>query len=132
MSIDGKAVAFTAAATDYLCFTAEEAGSTIKLSKNGSPPAVLLQKSTDGQNWSTYSINETITLNNVNDTVYFKATGVNQKFSTGTSSYYKFVMTGRIAASGNVNSLLNENYNEVTTLPTYAFNYLFSDCSSLT
>ena len=42
--------------------------------------------------------------------------------------YKKFVMTGSIAASGNVMSLLNFS----DTLPDNAFNRLFKDCTSLT
>lgn len=46
--------------------------------------------------------------------------------SSGT--YKQFVMTGSIAASGNIMSLLNFS----TTLTTYVFYKLFNSCSSLT
>jgi hypothetical protein len=41
---------------DYLCFTANTAGSTVALNKTGSPTAVTLETSTDGANWSSYTI----------------------------------------------------------------------------
>ena len=50
---------------DYLCFTANTAGSKVTLNKTGSPTAVTLETSTDGINWSTYTIGSTITLSNI-------------------------------------------------------------------
>ena len=40
---------------DYLCFTANTAGSTVQLWKNWSPTPVTLETSTDWENWSTYT-----------------------------------------------------------------------------
>ena len=63
---------------DALCFTAEEAGSTVKLTNSNSPnnyPEVHLQTSTDGKSWTPYNIDNVITLTNVGDKVYFKAKG---------------------------------------------------------
>jgi hypothetical protein len=50
---------------DYLCFTANTAGSTVKLIKNGSPTTVTLETSTDGNTRTTYTIGDTITLSNI-------------------------------------------------------------------
>ena len=94
---------------DALCFTAQEPGSTVKITKNGSAPAVNLQTSTDGNSWTPYTVGDVITLANVDDKVYFKAVGSNSTMGTSSSNYNKFVMTGKIAASGNVNSLLEED-----------------------
>lgn len=44
---------------------------------------------------------------------------------------HKFIMTGRIAASGSINTLLSKD-GIVTNLDTFAFFNLFQDCTSLT
>ena len=121
---------------DALCFTAEEPGSTVKLTKSGSAPDVNLQTSTDGSSWTPYAVNDVITLTNVDDKVYFKAVGSNERIATNTDNYNKFVMTGKIAASGNVNSLLEEDEETARTISLagkdYCYYNMFSDCTSLT
>ena len=137
MSINGREVNFgqEPVACDALCFTAEEAGSTVKINANGSAPAVNLQTSTDGGSWTPYTVGNTITLANVGDIVYFKAVGSNEKMASGISDYNNFVMTGTIAASGNVNSLLEEDEETARTMSMVAdccYANLFYQCSSLT
>ena len=60
-----------------LCFTAEQANSTVHLDKNGSPDAISLETSTDGSAWTDYSwsgnTGDTLTLANVGDKVYMRA-----------------------------------------------------------
>ena len=86
-----------------LTLTALTAGSKVTLNKVGSPPSVELEYSTGGA-WSTYTIGTEITLASAGD--YIKFRGDNNTFSTTLSDYYKFVMSGTIAASGNVMSLV--------------------------
>ncbi len=38
----------------WLCFTAEEAGSTVRLRKAGSPTSVNIETSTDWSTWTDY------------------------------------------------------------------------------
>ena len=52
-----------------LCFTAQEPGSTVKIARNGAAPNVNLQTSTDGISWTPYTVEDVITLNNVDDEV---------------------------------------------------------------
>ena len=147
---------------DALCFTAQEPGSKVGLIKLGSAPAVKLQTSTDGRSWTPYVVGNLITLENAEDKVYFKAVGQNYRISTSSKNYNRFAITGKIAASGNINSLLEEDeetartislveryycyYNifincteltqapelPSTTLARYCYNYMFSGCTSLT
>ena len=121
---------------DWLCFTAQEAGSTVKLTKVGSAPDVNLQTSTNGSSWTPYAVEDTITLANVNDKVYFKAVGSNSAMGSQTSNYNMFVMTGKIAASGNVNSLLEEDEETARTMSLaekrYCYARMFRGCTSLT
>ena len=122
-----------ASAQDYLCFTANTAGSTIKLKKSLSPTEVTLQTSTDGTTWSDYTIGTDITLANAGDKVYFRnasedVTGI----TTDSRNYYYFDMSGSIAASGNVMSLIDKSC-QVTAISTDGcFRRLFYKCSALT
>ena len=87
-----------------LCFTAEEAGSTVKMVAEGSAPTVSLEYSTDGNTWSPFEVGSTtVTLANIGDKMYMRATSAgNTGMGTSLSNYNKFVMTGKIAASGNI------------------------------
>lgn len=113
-----------------LCFAANTAGSTVKLTKTWSVTAVTLETSTDGSTWNTYTINSVITLSNIWDKVYFRNTSETDTwFSTGWSSYYQFVMTWSIAISWEVTTLLNKNWTD--TLSNFCFFRLFYYCTSL-
>ena len=138
LKIDGRPIAFVTepVASDALCFTAQEAGSTVKLHKVGSASDVNLQTSTNGSSWTPYTVEDVITLANVDDKVYFKAIGSNTKMGNNQFSYRNFVMTGKIAASGNVNSLLEEDEDIARTMSLagkdFCYNYMFKGCTSLT
>ena len=121
-------------APDYwgLCLTAEEAGSTVALTKTNSPPAVTLETSRDGLVWTPYTIGDTITLANVGDRIFFASgDGGNTRLSTGGGNRHTFTFSGRIAASGNTMSLLNRNEALTEISGTYALAYLFDNCTSL-
>lgn len=112
-----------------LTFTALEAGSTVQLTKNGSPDGISLEYLTNGGNtYNSYTIDQTITLSNIGDSVKFR--GNNSTFSKSASAYYKFVMSGSIRANGDITSLLNSIGGDCT-LSNYCFNYLFDNCTSL-
>ena len=116
----------------HLCFTANTAGSTIKLSKTWSPTAVTLETSTDWDNWSTYTIWDTITLSNIWDKVYWRnASETTTWFSIASASYYRFLMTGSVATSWDVTSLINKNLS-TQLISAHNFDKLFYQCTSLT
>ena len=90
-----------------LCFTAEEANSTLHLDKVGTPNAISLETSNDeGVTWTDYSLTDstgdTLTLANIGDKVYMRAKTENKTIGSSNSNYYQFKMTGKIAASGNI------------------------------
>jgi hypothetical protein len=119
-----------------LCFTAEEAGSTVTMTTRGnSPPTVTLETSYDGEIWEPFTVNiTTIMLPAVGDKVFFRAgEGGNQCLGLSRAIYNYFVMTGRVAASGSIMSLLN-GINPTFEIPdnNYCFAYLFNNCASLT
>ena len=93
-----------------------------------------LQYSFDGETWTPYAIGDTLTLSNVGDKVYMKSVGSNEGMASGNAYYNQFVMTGKIAASGNVNSLLEEDDETARTMSLGFFSLckLFYGCTSLT
>ena len=117
---------------DYLCFTAEEAGSTVAMAVNGTPTkGQAFEYSTNGTNWSEFiPSTTTITLANVGDKVYFR--GDNTTVGESYSIYYKFVMSGKIAASGNIMSLLDKTCQSTTISNTKCYYSMFKGCTSLT
>ena len=112
----------------YLTFTAEEAGSTLSLPWAS---ASDVQISTDhGTTWSAYARGTTITLANVGDSVSFKGRGF---VANNIANVNHVKMTGKIAASGSVTSLIDENGGDPNvTLPNDCFAHMFQDCTSLT
>ena len=116
-----------------LCFTAEEAGSTIALIKVSSAPAVTLQTSTDGKSWTPYTIGDVITLGAIGDSIFFAAgEDGNTRLGSSIIRYHQFSMTGKIAAAGNIMSLLSADEPQPQITGTYTFYRLFSGCTSLT
>ena len=114
--IDGREVALGSASSDALCFTAKYNYSTIQLTKVESPNNINLQTSTDGNTWTPYNIGDVITVPNAGGKVYFAAVGSNYTLASSPSDFYKFVTTGEFEASGNVNSLLEEDPNIARTM----------------
>lgn len=117
-----------------LKFTAQKAGSTIKLVKNGSAPDLTMLVSTDdGNNWSSYNIGDTITLANIGDYVCFKNSETITALGKTSSAYNGFIMSGKIAASGNIMSLLSPEFEDLIAIKSaYCFIKLFYGCASLT
>ena len=122
---------------DYLCFTAVEAGSKVQMLIYGSLSDLVetLEASTDGgKTWEpltfTYGT-ATITLTNVGDKVYFRRKEKACSFSDS-FNYAQFAMTGKIAASGNIMSLIDPTCEETEIPCEDCFVELFHSCSSLT
>ena len=104
----------------------------------GTAPTVYLETSRTCNNilesWSDFVVGETtITLANVGDKIYFRAKQDNNAFATSTGNYNIFAMTGKIAASGNINTLLKADGSVLDlTGRDYCYNYMFYSCRSLT
>ena len=92
---------------DPVKFVANEAGATVGLMKNGSPPDVSLVYSLDGRTWSDYTIGQTFTLSNAGDIFCIRAKTTNSEFSGDNySNHYYFSTTGDFSLMGNINTLL--------------------------
>lgn len=117
----------------WLCFTAEEANSTVGMRTVGfEAPSVSLEYSTDESTWNPFVVGTTtVTLANIGDKVYVRATNAgNSRMGTSNFGFNKFVMTGQLAASGNVDTLLDQNGN--ATITNFCYYQLFQGCTSLT
>ena len=117
--------------TKPLTFRATQDGSTVKLSKTGTPSGDF-QTSTDGGNtWSDYTLDTNIALNN-GDEVSFRAKA-DRTSAQSNSNYFGFQMTGKIDAWHNVMSMYRkDDFSTYSTVMTYSFYRLFKDCTSLT
>ena len=111
----------------YLCFTST-GNSTVRMTQNGTPnksAGKVIQYRLNNGKWQTWDLSA-VSLTD-GDKMYLKSDD-EIPMSESNSIYKNFVMTGSIAASGNIMSLLNFS----TTLRDYAFYKLFGDCTSLT
>lgn len=125
-----------------LCFEAVDLGATIALKCNGNNlKTATFETSTDGQNWSDYTYATNITLTNVGDKVYFKAKADNTSIARTLADYLQFTSTQdakKVNVSGNVMSLLAQEFSQMRSVSSFCFSRLFyycnniSDCGSLT
>ena len=129
---------YQSSVSDYLNFTARNGAATIGLGGSSSEsPNILYSfdkvtwknwRKWDGSTWySSFNLNE-------NQTVWFKGDNPNG-FSSGTSKYRQFNITGTVEANGSIQSLLyGDNYENNLTIPAvvYCFYNLFKDCTGLT
>ena len=122
---------------NYLTFTAEEESSTFAVHYSGSVAGTRnynpdIQYSLDGgKTWTDLTEEMTITLKEKGDKALLR--GYNPEgLSINSNKYTKFIMTGKIAASGSVMSLVDERGNSTVIPSAYCFSHLFEKCTSLT
>ena len=114
-----------------LMFKATQDGSTVKLSKTGTPSGAFQVSRDGGNTWTDYTIDTAITLN-IGDEVSFR-TKSDRTSKQNYNHHFKFFVSGKIEAWHNVMSMYRTNdfatYNSVLE---HAFHRLFMDCTSLT
>ena len=116
--------------TKPLTFRATQDGSSVKLTKYGSPSGSFQTSRDGGKTWSDYTIGTAITLN-TGDEVSFRTKA--DRSAQGYDDYIRFEMTGKIEAWHNVMSMLRDNdFSTYMAVASYAFNRMFSGCTSLT
>ena len=119
-----------ASAANYLTFTAEEDSSTFGIVNIYNNPDV--QYSLDGGNtWNALTEGDTVMLVHVGDKALLKGNNPN-RFSSQEDAFTRFVMTGKIAASGSVMSLVDGAGLSSEIPVNYCFYALFMGCASLT
>ena len=116
--------------TKPLTFKATQDGSTVKLTKAGTPTGDFQTSTDGGSTWTDYTIGTAATLN-TGDEVSFRAKS--DRSAQTESSYFYFEMTGEIEAWHNVMSMLRTNdFSTYESVVDYAFYRLFENCTSLT
>ena len=113
---------------DFLTLTATEDNSSVKLKMYGTLSNKF--EVNVGNGWEGYTFGTVIPLKAGQSCKWrCSAHPTTQTYS----DYVKFVMTGTIEASGNCNSMLSSDFDNITSLTgyDYAFISLFQDCSSL-
>ena len=117
--------------TKPLTFKATQDGSTVKLTKSGSPSGDFQTSRDGGNTWTDYTLDTAISLN-TGDEVSFRAKA-DRTSGQDSYGYFSFEMTGKIEAWHNVMSLYRTNdFATYNTMVESAFNSLFWDCTSLT
>ena len=115
--------------TKPLTFKATKDNSSVRLWESGTVYNTF--EVDKGNGWEDYAFNTVIPLN-AGESCKWRC---KSHPSTQTNSrYVRFVMTGTIEASGNCNSMLSMNFENITSLSKYkyAFVSLFKGCTSLT
>ena len=113
-----------------LLFTAQEASSSITLNKVNSPTELQLEYRTNtNSTWQNYTLGTTINLANIDDWVEMRNQGL-QTLNNTDGNYHKFAMTGKIAASGNIQYLLDKT-GELLSVTDYCYCGMFTGCASL-
>ena len=121
----------TMPATTMLRFTAKEANSSVRLNKVGSPTELQLEYRTNtNTTWQNYTLGTQINLVNIDDWVEMRNQGL-QTLNNTDRNYHQFAMTGKIAASGNIQYLLDKT-GELLSVNNSCYNGLFYQCTSLT
>lgn len=118
---------------NYLYLEAKAAGSTVRM-ESYIQTAPNIEYSTDGETFQAWGYTtvggthtfDTLTLANVGDKVYFR--GVNDALATTSGNTSYFVMTGRIKAGGNVQTIVDGIGKTKTAINMWG---LFSDCTAL-
>jgi len=122
--------------SNHLCFTAINGNANIRFDiKNATH---LIEYSTDGANWNSYTPNTNISIN-INQSVLFRAafnqtiaTAFGQQDTINSSRFYiSSSGNGVVECSGNIMSLYGPDCPDVQLQPC-AFEYLFYGCSLLT
>ena len=116
--------------TKPLTFRATQDGSTVKLTKTGSPTGSFQTSRDGGNTWTDYTLNTAIALN-TGDEVAFRAKA--DRSAQNASNYFGFQMTGKIEAWHNVMSMIRTNdFSTYNTAMDFSFYRLFQYCTSLT
>lgn len=120
--------------TEYLYFEAVEAGATVKMEIVGSVDAPSLEYSTDLTEWTSYDLNkpEVIKLEKAGDKVYWRSPGKLDRFSKDETNYIHFVLgKKKVAAGGNIMSLVDKTCESVTIPSRCCFAWLFDNGTAL-
>lgn len=116
---------------NYLTFTAEADSSTFGIRSRGNNNPNVQYSLDNGKSWMTLDAGTVVTLAKKGDMALLKGNNPSG-FSHGYDTHTQFFMTGAIAASGSVMSLI-DGIGACLEIPSdYCFFRLFDQCTSLT
>ncbi|MEE3482725.1 MAG: leucine-rich repeat protein [Bacteroidales bacterium] len=121
-----------AAETNYLTFTAEEDGSTFGIVHTGENNPDVQYSLDGGETWTALAAGDTITLAHKGDKALLKGNNPQGFSFSRWNKYSSFTMTGKVAASGSVMSLIDGIGKTLVVPADYCFYALFKGCTSLT
>lgn len=117
--------------TKPLTFRATQDGSSVTLTKFGSPVGAFQTSRDGGNTWVNYTTGTAIALN-TGDEVSFRAKADRTSVQNYNNHFY-FEMTGKIEAWHNVMSMYRtSDFATYNTVGEFAFSNFFRDCTSLT
>ena len=120
-----------ASAANYLTFTAEEEGSSFGIMHADKNNPDVQYSLDDGATWTALAEGDSVILAHKGDKVLLKGNNL-KGFSMHKNKFSTFKLTGKLAASGSVMSLI-DSIGLSTEIPnSYCFQKLFSGCTSLT
>lgn len=137
-----RQVAFGASSNNEyggLRVTAIKNNSYVELKTNRSSEPATFEYSLDGEDWNPLTIGSSsvsatrISLPSIGDVVYIRA-GVNGNgalAATNVSYYVRLVGGGELAVGGNILSLINQDFDSVTLVPSYCFLSFFGPTSKV-
>ena len=112
-----------------LMLRAIEDNSYVSLKKNGTLSNTY-QTSTDGTNWTDYTLGTQISLNK-GESVYFRCS--NHPTTQSNSNYVRFYMSGKIEAWHNAYSMISSSFTDTSaSVGSYGMFILFYLCEGLT
>jgi len=115
----------------WLCFTST-GESTVSMAKSGSFDSLPnLKYSKNGEPWKDFVIGTTTVILADGEKMYLRAKDTNNSFSKDSFTFVYFTMTGSIAASGNIMSLVDKTCTSTTIPCDECFCSLFMNCVSL-
>ena len=128
---EGWTVKYIEDMPNYLTFTAEEDGSSFGIVNNGSDNPDVQYSLDGGETWNALAAGDTVTLSHKGDKALLRGNNP-EGFSKDWDQYSCFRMTGKVAASGSVMSLI-DGVGISTEVPgNFCFYKLFQGCTSLT
>ncbi len=123
--------------TGYLTFSSESEFGLALVRSNQYAPSVNVEYSTDGNTWTTWDGTSVAAVQTNGVYAIYVRGSDNTQFATATSQYNYFSITGsgRVACSGNIETLLNYTAvlaKEHPEMDDYCFYGLFENCTALT
>ena len=115
---------------NYLTFTAEEDGSSFGIVNNGDNNPDVQYSLDGGETWTALTEGDLVVLAHKGDKALLR--GDNPQAFSGRVGYSSFTMTGKVAASGSVMSLIDGIGLSTASLIPDCLKSLFKDCASLT